>query len=86
MLADKRCTEDDADAAFKDYRSLFEIIDSMTPAERENPLEAIDSEGIRRIATSAGVTDQNVIKFLINWSGYVEVIARANFHMRAGDK
>lgn len=82
MLAEKRCTEVEAEAAFKDYRFILGIIDSMTPAEKENPLEAVDSESIKRIALSAGATDQNVIRFLINWSGYSEEIARVNFDER----
>lgn len=77
-LAEKRCTEEQAQAAFEEYRVAFGIMDSMTTAEKDDPLKSIDSQGIMRLAHSAGTTDQNVIQFLISWHNFQEMIARTN--------
>ena len=44
----------------KDMKRLFGIIDSMTPAERNNPTKTIDQSRRRRIAAGAGVEPHEV--------------------------
>lgn len=77
MLAAGKCTPDEAEEAFQDYRAIYGIIDSMTPEERENPVERIDGDGIRRIANNVGIADRKVIRFLISYDNYNEMICRA---------
>jgi len=72
--------------AMHEYRTIFGIIDSMTPAERDDPIATIDSGRMRRIARGAGAPDQQVLRFLISYHHYLEVIARHNFHERRAEK
>ena len=69
-------------AAFREYRRLYGILDAMTPAERAAPLDRVDSGRMRRIAKGAGVTDREVLRFLIAFHGFVELMARAELHRR----
>lgn len=68
---------DEVQTAIQEYHAIFGIIDSMTPEERENPVERIDSDGIRRIANNVGIADREVIRFLISYDNYNEMICRA---------
>jgi signal recognition particle GTPase len=77
LAATGKCTREKAETAFKEYRAIFGIIDAMTPAERLNPVERIDSTRIRRISLGAGVQDRQVIQLLINLSQFNEMILRA---------
>lgn len=52
----------------------------MTKEEKDAPLEIIDSERIRRIASSADTTDQEVIQTLFSYRQYCETVLRADFH------
>ncbi len=80
-LIDGSCDPSDAAAAFCEYRTIYGIIDSMTPAERENPVETIDSERMRRISRGAGVTDRAVVQFLISYHDYNEQVLRAELRI-----
>lgn len=71
--------------AMHEYRTTFGIIDSMTPAERDDPITTIDSGRMRRIARGAGTADQQVVRFLISYHDYAELIARHNFHERRAE-
>ena len=69
-------------AALREYRRLYGILDAMTPAERAAPLDRVDSGRMRRIARGAGVTDREVLSFLIAFHGFIELEARAEFRRR----
>ena len=69
-----RRTPDDADmrSGLEQYRRIFAMLDSMTEEEEAAPFDVIDSERIRRIASSAGTTDQEVIQLLFSYREYYE--------------
>jgi signal recognition particle subunit SRP54 len=64
------------------YRRMLGILDSMTPAERDSPLEQIDSERIRRISLGSGTKDQEVLQLLFNFREYCQTVLKAKTHMK----
>lgn len=58
----------------KDVNRLFGIIDSMTPAERQNPSRTIDQSRRRRIAAGAGVQPQEVNDLVKQFDGMASMM------------
>jgi signal recognition particle subunit SRP54 len=53
---------------------LFGIIDSMTPAERRDPMRAIDQSRRRRIAAGAGVEPHEVNELVKQFDGMAGIM------------
>src|SRR5215475_7662245 len=58
----------------QDMKRLFGIIDSMTPAERRNPLKVIDQSRRRRIAAGAGVEPHEVNELVKQFDGMAQMM------------
>ena len=68
--------------AKSEYRRMLGILDSMTPAERESPLEQIDSERIRRISLGSGTKDQEVLQLLFSFRDFRSTVLHAMTRMK----
>lgn len=71
-------------SASEDYPRMIAILDAMTDEERAAPFDVIDSFCIRRLAQSAGATDQEVIQLLFSYQNYCELIRREQWRKKRG--